>query len=326
MDPELEEVAKMAHYAATTARRLESQMSDPRELAQLRKDHELVMQHLKDLSNVLSSVRMGNGSGFHPNDPDIIRVENIPGRRVEFDFLTEIPIAENDLSERQGTITIDQSGPFIAVERYCTFLSQFQAQFLDPESGEALPFLGRSNGRFRPVHSMWDIMDGHLPPEVVRAIAMPGTGDPSYASPSNHSPYRTMEFDGRLTIRAMSNSYPRSNISVPSCFWTTSVNSPFELGCLGFYGRAEVLDIRVTPTHVNNPPAGNLQGYGAGGVFPFLDSQYDHHEGISDPLNPALVAGNPDPVTRLPRGIFIVGLHGYRIIQPPGAVTNIGMT
>ena len=172
---------------------------------------------------------------------------------------------------------------------------------------------------------MWDTMDGHLPADVVRLIAFPGTGAPSYASPSNHSPYRSMEFDGRIEERALSNSFPRSNISVPSCFWTTQINSPFELGALDFYGRSDVIEFRVTPTHINNPNFGNLSGYGAGGVFPFLDSQYDHHEGINDQENPIVVAGDPDPVQRLPQGIIIIGLHGYRIIQPPGAVVNLGM-
>jgi len=96
------------------------------------------------------------------------------------------------------------------------------------------------------------------------------------------------------------------------------------LGTLDFYARANVIEFRVEPQHVNNPSAGNIQGIGAGGVFPFSDAQFDNHEGINDPENLAVIDGDPDPVTRLPAGTLIIGMHGERIIQPPGAVVNTG--
>jgi hypothetical protein len=60
--------------------------------------------------------------------------------------------------------------------------------------------------------------------------------------------------------------------------------------------------------------------------WPFLDGQYDAHEGIAtpaaatigeiDPDHPNLLA--TDSVTRLPSGFVIVGFEGYRINQPIG--------
>ena len=140
--------------------------------------------------------------------------------------------------------------------------------------------------------------------------------------PSNHSSFRTMEWDGVIEFYNQGAAYPRSNIQVPSAFWVSENNAPFQLGALDFFERGETLQWRVTPTHVNNPDAGNVSAFGgaAGNPFPFLDSQYDVHEGISDPIDPDATANTADPVTRLPDGILTIGLHGYRIIQPPGPV------
>jgi len=319
---ELAQVRQMAEYAAGAARRAEEVMAmqGPAALEQVRRDHELVMTHLSDLSNVLQAMRfdrIGGGNG----SPDIQRIEQIPGRRVPFNELVEVPIANNDTSIRTGTITISQEGPFVAVARYATFLSQFSFQFTDPETASVATFLGRSNGRFRPIHSAADMLDALLPGDVTRAVAFPGTGGPSYSSPALHAPFRTMEFDGRIEIRDQGSSWPRSNIPVPSPFWTTFINSPFQLGALDFFARGEVIEFRIQPQHVNNPRAGNIIAIGAGGVFPFSDAQFDHHEGINDTEDLTVTT---DPVTRLPNGTLIIGMHGYRIIQPPGAVVQPG--
>lgn len=327
--PEMDQIRRTAEWAAQEARRAAEQAQASgsnidQAVAQVRREHELVMQNLTDLSNVLASLqtnRIGGGSG----NPDVQRIEDIPGRRVPFDLLTEINIAANDTSIRTGTSTISQTGPFVAVARYCAFLSQYTFSFRDPETGDTLPtFLGRSNGRFRPIHSAGDVMDAILPADVQRIVAFPGTGDASYSSPALHAPYRTMEFDARIEIKEQGSGYPRSNIPVPSPFWTTFINSPFPLGALDFYARAEVIQYSVQPQHVNNPRSGNLFGFTAGGIFPFSDAQFDHHEGINDPENPAVGEDDPDPVTRIPTGVLIIGQHGYRIIQPPGAVTQAG--
>jgi hypothetical protein len=322
---ELQQIGQTATWAAGAARQAleEARRSgNTSAVERIVSDHRQMVQELTDLRNVVASLKMdriGGGNGT----PDIQRIENIPGERVPFDFLVEIPIEANDTSVRQGTITVSMEGPFVAVARFCTFLSQYQFQVTSPDTGEITTFLGRSNGRFRPIHSAADINDAILPADVMRIVAVPGTGDPSYASPSNHASYRTMEGDFRITMRKQDSQFPRSNVPVPSPFWTTFINSPFPLGALDFFPRSSVIEFSVQPQHTNNPRNGNLQAYGAGGIFPFIDSQFDQHEGIMDPENNALVAGDPDPVTRLPRGVLIIGLHGYRILQPPGAVVNL---
>src|SRR5262249_5736776 len=148
-------------------------------------------------------------------------------------------------------------------------------------------------------------------------IAAPGTGAPIYASPSNHSSFRSMQFDALVELVNQGSSWPRMNQRIPSTMWTTAINSPFQLGALDFFERGEVVQYKVTPTHANNPPAGNLSGYAAGGVYPFLASQYDVHEGVSDPL---LANITQDPITRLAQGTLYIGIHGFRIVQPPGPV------
>jgi hypothetical protein len=323
--PELQQIADVANWAAGQARQAADQAAATEANSQqvietIRGEHKLVTQHLTDLSNVLKSTRYdrsGNGS------PDIQRIENVPGRRVPFDELVAIQIDANDTSIRTGTITISQEGPFVAVARYASFLSQFSFQVRDPESNAIANFIGRSNGRWRPVHSAADIMDAILPADVQRLVAFPGTGDPSYSSPALHAPSRSMQFDARISMLNQGSSFPRSNIPVPSSFYSTFINSPFQLGALDFFPRADVIEFRVQPQHVNNPNSGNLFGFGAGGVYPFSDAQFDHHEGVADPENLDVDTGDPDPVTRLPTGTLLIGLHGYRIIQPPGAVVNL---
>jgi hypothetical protein len=127
-----------------------------------------------------------------------------------------------------------------------------------------------------------------------------------------------MEFDALIEMLNQGAAYPRGNIPVPSAFWTADINTAFQLGALDFFERGEVIQFKVTPTHANNPAAGNLSGYGAGGVYPFLDSQYDVPEGINDQQSPNITT---DPVQRLPDGILTIGLHGFRIVQPPGPVS-----
>jgi len=171
--------------------------------------------------------------------------------------------------------------------------------------------------------------------------ALVGTALPGGALglPSNMSSFRTMEFDGRLEVINAGSSYPRQNASVPSPFWASECNTPVALGALDFFERGEVITVRVQPTHVNNPAAGNVGGdcvfpvrtapaAGTGG-WPFVEGQYDAHEGICTvapatlgqnvpPIQPSLLAN--DSVSRLPSGILTVAWEGYRIIQPVGPV------
>jgi hypothetical protein len=268
-------------------------------------------QSIRDLSNAIGKVQIFGGDG-----PDVQRIENIPGRRVPFDYLVDIPIGPNVTSVQQGTLTISQEGPFVAVARFATFLSQYQFERTD-QSGAKTTFSGRSFGRYRPIHSVMDFNDGQVVSEVAQVTAFPGTGAPHVASPSNSSPFRSMEGDYRIQFINAGSSYPRSNIEVPSPFWTKGLNEAFDLGALDFFERGEVMTFKVLPTHANNAAYGNVFGFGAPNpAFPFADSQWDTVEGVNDP-NTANVTS--DPITRAPQGVLTIGFHGYRIIQPPGA-------
>lgn len=282
------------------------------EHAAMRQQMQAQSQSLNQLAQAVGKVQVYGGE-----NPDIQRIENVPGRRVPFDYLVDIPIGPNITSVQQGTITISQEGPFVAVARFATFLSQYQFERTD-DTGAKTTFSGRSFGRYRPIHSAWDLNDGQIVSEVSQDVPFPGTGAPHVASPSNSSPFRSMEGDYRIKFENAGSSYPRSNIEVPSPFWTKAINSPFNLGALDFFERGEVMTFKVLPTHANNAAFGNVSGFGAPNAnYPFVESQWDTVEGISDPNNAD--AGDVDPIVRAPQGVLTIGFHGYRIIQPAGA-------
>jgi hypothetical protein len=292
-------------------------------VALVRQENERHQREMQALADALEKVK-GSGGGFGNGnvgvDDRVRYIESIPGRRIPFDFMVSIPIAANSIAQVQGTKTVSQDGPFVAVARMATFQSAFQFRRIDPVTQDQAVFQGRSFGRFRPMSSVWDLNDataGAFQPTT--GIAQPGTGAPIVAAPSNMSGFRTMEFDGIIQMLNQGAGYPRDNsdAGIPSAFYSESINAAFQLGALDFFERGETIQWKVTPTHVNNPPAGNLSGYAAGGVFPFLASQYDVQEGINDQLDPEATT---DPVTRLPEGILWVGMHGIKIVQPPGPV------
>lgn len=284
-------------------------------VAAMRGDINAAMQGVAQLKAVMERLQIGR-----TGDPSIQYVENIPGRRVPFDYLVDIPIQAGVTSVQQQTITISQEGPFVCVARYATLLSQFQFQRTDPTSGATSTFNGRSYGRYRPVHSAWDLNDGGFLNQVVLTTSptFPGTGEPQFISPGNESSFRTMEGDFRIKVINAGSSYPRSNQEVPSSFWTTEINSPFNLGALDVFERGEVITFQVLPLHANNPAFGNISAFAkTNNAFPFLDSQFDAREGIDD--HEDTNAQDTDPVVRLPNAILTIGFHGYRIIQPAGA-------
>jgi len=292
-------------------------------LAVVRQENERHQREMQALADALEKVK-GSGGGFGSGnvgvDDRVRYIESIPGRRIPFDFMVSIPIGTNSIAQAQGTKTVSQDGPFVAVARVATFQSAYQFRRIDPVTQEQAVFQGRSFGRFRPTSSVWDLNDataGMFQPTT--GLAPPGTGAPIVASPSNMSGFRSMEFDGLIQMLNQGAGYPRDNQDggIPSAFYSESINAAFQLGALDFFERGETIQWKVTPTHVNNPPAGNLSGYAAGGVFPFLASQYDVHEGVNDQLDPDATT---DPITRLPDGILWVGLHGIKIVQPPGPV------
>jgi hypothetical protein len=306
---DISNLAASANYAAKAARdALAISQTNQRGLIELVKNSQSLAQTVAQLA----ATRTGG-------NPSLQYVENIPGRRIPFDELVAIPIGANITSEVQGSITINQDGPFVATARYAFFLSQYSFQFIDPTDGTPTTFNGRSYGRWRPIHSAWDLNDGIPRSEVAQAVAFPGTGAPHIISPSNASSFRSMQPDFSIELRNEGTGYPRSNIPVPSAAYTKQINSPFNLGALDVFERSEVITFKVQPLHPNNPTFGNVQAFtGPGSNWPFLASQFDAVEGVSDEVvnDPEVTT---DPVTRLPNGILYIGLHGYKIIQPPGA-------
>lgn len=271
------------------------------------------LRNMEDLRNALSRVQVQAQTG----DPNIQRVENIPGRRIPFDFIVEIPFNAGNAATQQQIITIDQSGPFVAVARYAAFISTYKFSFKDPESGNVTLYNGRSYGRCRPVHSVNDLNDGQPFSSVSMALAFPGTGAAHIASPSNASPFRSMEMDFRIAMQEQGSSIRRQNTALASSLWVRANGDAFQLGALDFFERSQVISFEVQPLHTPNQDFGNIAGFtGPGGDWPFAASGWDTIEGINDPA--ISVDDDTDPITRIPQGVLQIGYHGYRIMQPPG--------
>lgn len=316
-EQDLQKMAQAASFAAGASRSALAEAQAARgEAAALKQMLAQSDKNFQSLQAALSRVQVQSRVG----DPNIQRVENIPGRRIPFDLLVDIAIPAASTAVQQGTIQVDQTGPFVAVARYAAFVSTYQFQVTPPFTTTTATFNGRSFGRYRPIHSVWDLNDGQPVSSVALAQAFPGTGAPHIASPANASPWRSMEMDFRILMREAGSSFPRSFIEtpVPSPLWVKGLNDPFELGALDFFERGEVLQFNVLPLHQANPAGGNLSSYAAIPPFPFIDSQWDAVEGINDQAQ-VLAESETDPVVRFPQGILTIGFHGYRIYQPAGA-------
>lgn len=272
----------------------------------------------QELQEALSRVQVRTSGG----DPGIQRVENIPGQRIPFDMLVDISLPSGSVAVRQGSVPVPQDGPFVAVARSFHLMSAVSAVYTDPDLGTESRFSGRSNGRFRPIHSAWDLNDGHPIITTYMQDAFPGSGAPHTPSPSSQSSFRTMQGDFRVTFRTAGSGWPRQNLSVPSTMWTTAINEPWMLGALDVFERSEVLEFNILPLHTNNPAAGNVSGFAAANTnFPFLASQYDAVEGIVDVAD--LDAGSTDPVVRTFDAIATIGFHGYLIKNQPGLAAGM---
>lgn len=299
---DLQALINSSNYAAQTARATAAAQKE-------------MQEEFVKLRDALSRVEIQKTGG----DPHIQRVENIPGRRIPFDILVDIAVPAGDAGVVQGSITAPQEGPFIAVARYATLQSILEFNVTPVGGGAAAAFQGRSYGRYRPVHSAWDLNDGQPHTQVAMAgLAFPGTGAPYIASPCNASPFRTMEGDFRIRFENAGGAFPRSNSEVPSSLWVKGLSDPFELGALDFFERGEVLQFRIASQHANNPQFGNLTGFAANPNYPFPAAQYDAVEGIDDSIQ-ELGTQTTDPVVRVPNAILTIGFHGYLIVQPPGA-------
>lgn len=274
--------------------------------------------NLAAMQGVLSQLQQTRTGG----DPQIQRIENIPGRRVPFDLSVDIGWPSGQAGTLPGSVTIDQDGPFIAVKRWVAILSFLQ--FTTPgDNGSTLRFQGRSFGRWRAPHSVNDFLDSQgafanytTPP------TFPGTGQPAWTSPVSNSGFRTMQPDFRIRFLNQGSSFPRQNNPVPSCIYVEENNNPSMLGALDFFERGEQLTWEIQPTHPNNPEFGNIFGSFVTRTtpqnVPSLAGQFDTHEGIS--LFQASPGQTPsDPITRVTDAIIVIGMSGYKIIQQPGA-------
>ncbi len=286
--------------------------------AKIKSQDEYIKQIQSEMKNAINSKT--KSQGMNDQQSFLRYVEEIPGRRIPFDLTVNINIGANITDEQSGSVNINQDGPFIAVARMIAFQSTYKFQYTDPQTSQTSTFNGRSFGRYRPTNSAIDLNDGSPGFQPVVGAAFPGSGEPIYASPSNHSSFRSMSFDAAISFTNDGSGYGRQQTAIPSSFYQQNFNEPFVLGALDFFERGEVLNWKVMPLHVNNPPAGNIQNFGGtNGLFPFLDSQYDVHEGIADASDQNLAA---DPIIRLPNGVLTIGFHGYKILQPPGTVSR----
>jgi hypothetical protein len=304
-------------------------------------------QMLANLASIAEALKVTAAGGAVGSEPGVLRIERIPGERLPYVALAEIPIQANDMSPKEVDWPVPTEGPFIATRRWATFLSAYEFEVvIDEDTGQKVKYPGRSYGRYRPPHSSADILDGqtHFSNAAQQWLLAWGEGNgvqgywwPSgvLALPSTHSSFRTMQFDGRIEIRNAGSQMPRQNRGVPSAFWAEGTNGPVELPALDIFERASSINFKVTPTHVANPPAGNVAGdmvfpNPAANGWPLVAGQYDPHEGVATPgacYNNLDAKGGwhfepraSEPVTRLPDGFLILALEGYRIIQPPGLV------
>lgn len=308
---DLRQLMQAANYAAQTARSVSARNDAlTQELQSIRKGFD-------EMQGLLSRLQVQSRYG----DPGIQRVENIPGRRIPFDMLVDIAIPTGSTAVRQGTITINQEGPFVAVARSFHLVSAFEAVRTDPDTQATTRFQGRSYGRYRTIHSAWDLNDGQPVYSTWQAEAFPGTGNGHIISPSNTSSFRSMGGDFRVKFSEAGSSFPRSNLEVPSPMWTKAINEPWDLGSLDVFERGEVLKFELLPLHVMNPPAGNVANFAAANpTWPFLSSQYDAVEGILDPV---IDQAEEDPIERQANAVATIGFHGFLIQSSPGIPQGI---
>lgn len=317
-------------------------------------------------------VKLNDGSGY-------VSLDQIPGRAVPYDLFVTIPIVDGQMGSVQDSIDVLPAGPFIAVSR-CAILQSTMTVDITDTIGNKSSYPGRSWGRYRPISSAADIMDAQrafeqpnqFQPAYLGAVwngtdvvpvgnpigvnpssnaaslrrmlpNWPGNGLPIIASAMSMSPFRSMSFDGTIEVDTRGSQIQRQNQPVPSVWWTTENGGRVLLPTLDVFEPSETVTFTVTPTHVLNPAAGNIQnlhyfntsgGYATftaatgvasgnpapAGQFPALAGQYDGHEGIMAFSEPGSSPNTTDPASRNFSGLLTVGYSGYYILQAPGVV------
>ena len=277
-------------------------------------------EEVAKLKGVIEGMKITGSAGV-AGRPDMLTIENIPGRRIPFDVTVQISVPANLSGTVTGTYTLSMDGPFVAVARYATFISTYTFQVSDGQN--ITRYVGRSWGRQRPISSVTDIMDGMTgwnEAGIYNLQAVEGCDEEEVspnpvvlARPTNRSPFRTMGFDGYVSLK--NSVYPRQNQQVPTSLWAPGFTQNQQLPVLDYFEKGEIIEFEIEPLHVNNPAAGNIQAFL--GSMPYLAGQYDGHEGIGY-TSWACDPGTADVITRRPDGILVVGLLGFRILQPPG--------
>ena len=290
---------------------------------QLRQVNGAQAAQLQQLAGLVQGLKVGSGgTGSGPRQigrPDMLTIEEIPGRRIPYDLTVQIGIPDSQSTPVTGSYPLSMDGPFIAVARYATFISSYTFQVTTGDSTER--YTGRTWGRQRPISSVLDLMDavGGWVDGTTDADLGGDCGDNSAPSPSvtsrptSRSPGRSMVFDGYIEIS--SSVYPRQNQQVPTSLWAPGFNQMLQLPVLDYWEKGETIELKVEPLHQNNPAGGNIQALL--GSMPYLQGQFDGQEGVGYPAW-ACKSGTPDIIARRPSGILVVGLLGYKILQPPG--------
>lgn len=182
---------------------------------------------------------------------------------------------------------------------------------------------------------------GGVNPDSLNTINMlpnfPGSGRPLNVSPMSMAASRTMGFDGLVAVELAGANFRRQNQPIPSDFWQEGVTGSTALSVYDVFDPGEVVTIKVTPTHVANPAYGSISSLARKaalytfvpatgsapndpmpfGPFPFLEGQFDGHEGINDETLDGDDEDQADPAVRVFNGILTVGFRGFRILSPP---------
>ena len=238
-------------------------------------------------------------------------VDAIPGRRVAFDMIVSIPVAADSAGPYEQSMYVTPDGYFVATHRYAAFLSAYVFQ-VTGEGNETATFNGRSNGRYRPIHSACDLLDAQGGWNDPVGAADPGDGTVQVEHQTNRSGFRTMQFDGTVEVVVRDSDYRRQNNAVPTALWAPGFTGIQELPVPDVFKPGTTVDFSINANHTNNPAAGNIQN--VVGALPYLDGQFDGHEGIA--YTAAVQAETADAITRRPDGVFICGYFGYRILAP----------
>lgn len=307
---------------ATARKAYDAYAQSSREVGNLRDINAQQAQQLAQLSGLVQGLKVGGGKTASPGvgdvgRPDMLTIEEIPGRRVPYDLTIQIGVPDAQTSPLNGSYVLSMDGPFIAVARYATFVSSYTFQVTTESSQDR--YTGRTWGRQRPISSVLDLMDAI--PGWVDGLTSELDGEcpatpPATAvtsRPASRSPSRSMVFDGYIEIQ--SSVYPRQNQQVPSSLWAPGFNQLLQLPCLDYWEKGETIEVKVDPSHQNNPAGGNIQSLL--GSMPFLNGQFDGHEGVMEPAWQC-TPGQADVVARRPAGILILGFLGFKILQPPG--------